>query len=96
MLNAEVFGTLLAEKISQTPEFKAEVSKIVNRVYDDLVCEASQELTFRALKDLGLEFSENDGMEFGMTCEGDVRVALTRAIAKEILDFYVCVCYKHG
>jgi len=87
MLEQETFGALLAEKISQTPEFKAEVSKIANDICDNLVYETSQKLLHQAMKDLGLDFREEDGMGLGMTCEGDLRVALIIAIAKEIRNF---------
>ena len=87
MLEQEAFGTLLAEKISQTPEFKAVVSKIVNEICEDVIWDEASKLRIQAMKALGLDFVEDDGMELGMTCDGDLRCALAIAIAKEIRDF---------
>ena len=87
MLEQEAFGTLLAEKISQTPEFKAVVSKIVNEICEDVIWDEASKLRIQAMKALGLDFVEDDGMELGMTCDGDLRCALVMAIAKEIRDF---------
>jgi len=87
MLEQETFGALLAEKISQTPEFQVVVSKIVNLVYDDLIWDEAVKLRIQAMKDLGLDFVEDDGMELGMTCDGDLRCALVIAIELRIRNF---------
>mgnify|MGYP001404301212 FL=1 len=87
MLEQEAFGTLLAEKITKTPEFKAVVSKIVNEICEDVIWDEASKLRIQAMKALGLDFVEDDGMELGMTCDGDLRCALVMAIAKEIRDF---------
>ena len=87
MLEQEAFGTLLAEKITKTPEFEAVVSKIVNEICEDVIWDEASKLRIQAMKALGLDFVEDDGMELGMTCDGDLRCALVIAIAKEIRDF---------
>lgn len=87
MIEQEDFGSLLAEKIAKTKEFQNEVDRIATQVIDNLVWDVASDLRIKAMKNLGLEFAEDDGMEFGMTCDGDLRLALLKAIAKEIWEF---------